>query len=67
MQDSDIVKEWLKTKQIECYNLRTFKTFDQNSRPVYEIRLASVEQGHKAPITIEEEDFNGCKFKVSSN
>lgn len=65
MKDSDIVNEWLKNKQIECYNVRTFKTINKNGVPVYDICLASAEEGAKSGITIDEEEFKGCIFKVN--
>lgn len=64
MEDSDIVNEWLKTKQIECYNVRTFKTV-QSGGVTYEICLASAEEGMKNGITIEQEEFKGNNFKVT--
>lgn len=64
MADSDIVNEWLKSKHIECRNVRTFKSFDSNNVPVYDICLASVDRGACSGITVEEEEFKGCKFKV---
>ncbi|KAL1512766.1 hypothetical protein ABEB36_002298 [Hypothenemus hampei] len=39
-EDATKVQDWLKSKKIDCYNTRLFKT-EQNGKIEYEIRLAS--------------------------
>lgn len=63
--DSELICEWLKTKSIESYNCRTFKTIDSEGRSVYDIRLASIECGDKDGITMPSEIFKGSLFKVT--
>ncbi|GBN99159.1 hypothetical protein AVEN_241014-1, partial [Araneus ventricosus] len=41
-EDLETVKEFLKNKNLEPWNMRSFKTADKNGRTIYEIRLASV-------------------------
>lgn len=64
MEDSEIVNKWLKTKHIECYNVRTFKTVENDGTKVYDVCLASVDIGTESGLTVDEETFEGCKFKV---
>jgi dipeptidyl-peptidase III len=63
--DADLVGDWMKTKQMEAYICRTFKTEESNGNTVYNIRLASAETGEKSGITFGEEEFKGCKFVVT--
>lgn len=64
MKDAELVNKWTKTKNIECYNSRCFKTTENNTT-VYDIKLASIEEGSQEGITIPEESFEGCKFRVT--
>ncbi|CRL05528.1 CLUMA_CG018166, isoform A [Clunio marinus] len=62
--DADLVTEWMKTKKLEAYISRTFKTIDSNGKSNYEVRLASADHGEAKGITIDEEEFKGSNFKV---
>lgn len=64
-EDSDLVNDWLKSKKIEGYICRTFKTVAENGQATYDIRLASVETGDKDGITHAEEEFKGASFKIT--
>lgn len=63
--DADIVTAWMKTKKLEAYISRTFKTVDNNGKAFYEIRLASAETGDSDGVTIADEEFNGSIFRVT--
>lgn len=63
--DADLVADWLKTKKLEAYICRTFKTLDAQGKAHYDVRLASVETGDAAGITIPKEDYEGASFQVT--
>lgn len=63
-EDSDRVKEWMKMKKMDAFLCRTFKT-EVNGRKMYEIKLASVENGEKIGITMPPEDYKGDTFIVT--
>lgn len=63
--DADLVTEWMKTKKLEAYISRTFKTVDASGKASYEIRLASAETGDAAGITLPSEDFKAASFRVT--
>lgn len=63
--DAEVVTEWMKTKKLEAYISRTFKTVKRNGKANYEIRLASVETGDAPGITMPSEDFKGASFKIT--
>lgn len=63
--DADIVTEWMKTKKLEAYISRTFKTIEVSGKSSYEIRLASADIGDAEGITIPIEDFKGSNFRVT--
>lgn len=63
-EDSDRVNEWLKTKKLEAYICRTFKTVI-DGRNTYEVKLASVEQGESSGLTIPSEEYKGNTFMVT--
>lgn len=63
-EDSDRVNEWLKLKKMDAYICRTFKTVE-NGRNIYDIKLASVEQGESKGITIPPEEHKGNTFTVT--
>ncbi|XP_076268047.1 dipeptidyl peptidase 3 isoform X2 [Rhynchophorus ferrugineus] len=57
--DTEKVQNWLKTRQIECYNSRLFK-YEEDGKVVYEVRLASKEKRSN-------EDFveDGVIYRIS--
>lgn len=63
--DADLVAEWMKSKKLEAYICRTFKTVDASGKASYEIRLASVQTGDAQGITIPAEDYQGSSFRVT--
>ena len=63
--DADLVTDWMKSKKLEAYMSRTFKTVDADGNATYEIRMASAELGDKAGITLPAEEFHGSSFKVT--
>ncbi|XP_015584964.1 dipeptidyl peptidase 3 isoform X2 [Cephus cinctus] len=71
-EDAEIVNEFMQSKGLESYNARCFKTTepcadstDKKFRNVYEIRLASVEEGDDSNITLAPEIFKDAKFKIT--
>ncbi|XP_045493588.1 dipeptidyl peptidase 3 [Colias croceus] len=64
-EDSNLVNDWMKTKRIEAYICRTFKTTANDGLPLYTIHLASVEKSSKAPITMDKEKYKGAYFQVT--
>ncbi|XP_069950388.1 dipeptidyl peptidase 3 isoform X1 [Cherax quadricarinatus] len=63
-EDADLAKEYMASKNIEAWNNRLLK-YEENDQTVYEIRLASIEQGPADGITIDSDEFQGHKFRVS--
>lgn len=63
-EDADLVAEWMKSKKLEAYICRAFKTVDAG-KASYEIRMASSETGDDAKITSPAEEFNGASFRVT--
>ncbi|KAJ2939650.1 hypothetical protein O0L34_g14369 [Tuta absoluta] len=63
--DSNLVNEWMKTKCMEAYICRTFKTKADDGLPLYTIHLASVETSPKPPLTMEKEKFKNAYFQVT--
>lgn len=63
-EDADFVNEWLKVKRIEAYICRTFKIVNECGT-LYDIKLASVEISPKEGLTLDEEEYKGCKFRVT--
>ncbi|XP_050299659.1 dipeptidyl peptidase 3 isoform X2 [Anthonomus grandis grandis] len=51
IDDTLIVQNWLKSKNMECYNTRLFKT-EKEGKVIYEIRMASEEK--RAPQVFQE-------------
>ncbi|KAF9798556.1 hypothetical protein SFRURICE_008289 [Spodoptera frugiperda] len=64
-EDSNLVNDWMKTKRIEAYICRTFKTKAEDGLPLYTIRLASVESSPKPPLTMAPEKYKGAYFQVT--
>ncbi|XP_059477918.1 dipeptidyl peptidase 3 isoform X2 [Neocloeon triangulifer] len=64
MADADLIGEFMKKKNIEAYNNRLFKTVE-NGVTTYEIRMASSLGGEEPGITHAEEEFQGCKIKIT--
>lgn len=64
-EDSDLVNDWLKSKKIEGYICRTFKTVSENGQVTYDIRLASVLSDDKAGITHTPEEYKEALFKIT--
>ncbi|VVC90186.1 unnamed protein product [Leptidea sinapis] len=63
--DSNLVNDWMKTKRIEAYMCRTFKTTAEDGIPIYTIHLASVETSPKPPLTMDKEKYKGAYFEVT--
>ncbi|XP_050672203.1 dipeptidyl peptidase 3 isoform X2 [Leptidea sinapis] len=63
--DSNLVNDWMKTKRIEAYMCRTFKTTAEDGLPIYTIHLASVETSPKPPLTMDKEKYKGAYFEVT--
>ncbi|XP_075970356.1 dipeptidyl peptidase 3 isoform X2 [Anticarsia gemmatalis] len=64
-EDSNLVNDWMKTKRIEAYICRTFKTTAEDGLPLYTIHLASVESSPKPPLTMDIEKYKGAYFRVT--
>ncbi|XP_047986540.1 dipeptidyl peptidase 3 isoform X2 [Leguminivora glycinivorella] len=58
-EDSDLVNEWMKTKRIEAYICRTFKTTAQDGLPLFTIRYASVDT---SPLSTTPEKYKNAYF-----
>ncbi|XP_053691667.1 dipeptidyl peptidase 3-like [Sabethes cyaneus] len=63
-QDTDLVTEWMKENKLEAYNCRLFKTVE-NGVIVYNIKLASSEEGEKEGVTRAPVVYKDCTFKVT--
>ncbi|XP_045446247.1 dipeptidyl peptidase 3 [Melitaea cinxia] len=63
--DSNLVNDWMKTKRLEAYICRTFKTVADDGLPLYTIHLASVEKSAKPPLTMEIEKYKNAYFQVT--
>uniref|UniRef100_A0A182PLF5 Dipeptidyl peptidase 3 n=1 Tax=Anopheles epiroticus TaxID=199890 RepID=A0A182PLF5_9DIPT len=62
--DTELISEWMKENKFEAYICRTFKT-TENGKTVYDIKLASSEEGDKKGLTREPEEYRGCIFKIT--
>ncbi|XP_053679680.1 dipeptidyl peptidase 3 [Anopheles nili] len=62
--DTELISKWMKKHKFEAYICRTFKTV-QNGKTVYDIKLASSEDGEKKGLTQDPEEFEGCIFKIT--
>ncbi|KFB44745.1 AGAP004394-PA-like protein [Anopheles sinensis] len=63
-EDTELISEWMKEHKFEAYICRTFKT-EENGKTVYDIKLASSEEGDKKGLTREPEEYKGCIFKIT--
>lgn len=63
-EDADLAKEYMAARNIEAWNNRLLK-YEENGQTVYDIRLASIEQGPAKGITVDMDEFQGHKFRVS--
>ncbi|RVE52815.1 hypothetical protein evm_002472 [Chilo suppressalis] len=63
--DSNLVNDWMKTKRIEAYICRTFKTVAEDGLPLYTIHLASVENAPKTSLTMDVEKYKNAYFQVT--
>ena len=64
-EDADLVGEWMKSKKLEAYICRTFKTIDATGKANYEVRLASSKTGDANGITSPAEAYKGANFQVT--
>ncbi|CAH2266916.1 jg8821 [Pararge aegeria aegeria] len=64
-EDSNLVNDWMKTKRIEAYICRTFKTIEGDGLPLFTIHLASVEASSKPPLTMGKEKYKNAYFQVT--
>uniref|UniRef100_A0A182W368 Dipeptidyl peptidase 3 n=1 Tax=Anopheles minimus TaxID=112268 RepID=A0A182W368_9DIPT len=62
--DTELISEWMKEHKFEAYICRTFKTVE-NGKTVYDVKLASSEEGDKKGLTREPEEYKGCIFKIT--
>ncbi|XP_052752684.1 dipeptidyl peptidase 3 isoform X1 [Galleria mellonella] len=63
--DSNLVNDWMKTKRLEAYICRTFKTIADDGLPLYTIHLASVETTSKPQLTMDKEKYKNAYFQVT--
>ncbi|XP_058056233.1 dipeptidyl peptidase 3 [Anopheles bellator] len=64
-EDTELISEWMKEQKFEAYICRTFKTVDAAGKTVYDIKLASSEEGDKKGLTRTPEEYKGCVFKIT--
>ncbi|GBP32912.1 Dipeptidyl peptidase 3 [Eumeta japonica] len=64
-EDSDLVNDWMKTKRMEAYICRTFKTVAADGLPIFTCRLASVETSAKPSLTMEKEKYKNAYFQIT--
>lgn len=64
-EDTELISEWMKENKFEAYICRTFKTVGADGKVVYDIKLASAEEGEKEGLTKGEVEYKGCWFKIS--
>ncbi|KAK3871683.1 hypothetical protein Pcinc_023185 [Petrolisthes cinctipes] len=63
-EDADIAKEYMAAKNIEAWNSRLLK-YEENGQTIYDIRLASVEKESCEGLTVDVDEFQGHKIRVS--
>lgn len=62
--DSELVSEWMKANKLEAYICRTFKS-QNGDKVVYDIKLASANEGDKEGLTMGPVEYRDCTFKVT--
>lgn len=63
-EDADLIDEFLKSKKLEAWNCRNFKTID-GDKVIYDLKLASAAEGSCDGLTLDEEEFKGKFFKIT--
>lgn len=63
-EDTELISEWMKENKFEAYICRTFKT-QEDGKTVYNIKLASAEEGDKEGLTKAAIEYKGCLFKIT--
>ncbi|KAL9693136.1 hypothetical protein quinque_012421 [Culex quinquefasciatus] len=63
-EDTELISEWMKENKFEAYICRTFKTVEEG-KTVYNIKLASAEEGEKEGLTKGAVEYKGCTFKIT--
>lgn len=63
-EDTELISEWMKENKFEAYICRTFKTVE-DGKTVYNIKLASAEEGDKDGLTKAATEYKGCIFKIT--
>ncbi|XP_046992129.1 dipeptidyl peptidase 3 isoform X1 [Schistocerca americana] len=64
LKDAEMVNGFLKKNEMDAYNTRTFK-YSEDGVTVFEIRLASADTGDCPGITLNDQEYEGCKFRVT--
>ncbi|XP_059048379.1 dipeptidyl peptidase 3 [Achroia grisella] len=63
--DSNLVNDWMKTKRLEAYICRTFKTVADDGLSLFTVHLASVQTTSKSQLTLDKEKYKGAYFQVT--
>ncbi|EAT45903.1 AAEL002870-PA [Aedes aegypti] len=63
-EDTELISEWMKENKFEAYICRTFKTLE-DGKTVYNIKLASAEEGEKEGLTKDPVEYKDCLFKIT--
>ncbi|XP_059565979.1 dipeptidyl peptidase 3 isoform X2 [Myotis daubentonii] len=70
MEDAKLAQDFLDSQNLSAYNTRLFKEVDQDGKPCYEVRLASVlgtEPALDSEMTskLKSHEFRGSRFRVT--
>ncbi|XP_038620187.1 dipeptidyl peptidase 3-like isoform X1 [Tachyglossus aculeatus] len=70
LEDAKLAQSFLDAQNLSAYNTRLFKELDEQGKPLYEVRLASVLSGDSAPDSdvtpkLKSSEFKGCHFRVT--
>nr|XP_044997461.1 dipeptidyl peptidase 3 isoform X3 [Jaculus jaculus] len=70
MEDAKLAQDFLDSQNLSAYNTRLFKEVDQDGKPRYEVRLASVlgtDPALDSEVTskLRSYEFQGCHFQVT--